>query len=428
VNSKPKTENLIKRDQKHIWHPLTQHKLHPEAKPIVRAKGALLYDEEGKDYVDAISSWYTAMYGHCNDFIIERAHKQMQQLDQIIFSGFTHEPAVELSEKLMAILPANQQKLMFNDNGSTATEIGIKMALQYHHNKGQNRKTLLAFEEGFHGDTLGAMSVSGLSVYNGPFEEFFIDVKRIPLPDGENIPQILKAINDFHEESPLAGFIYEPLVQGAAGMKMYQAQHLEPILKKCKELGIITIADEVMTGFGKTGSFFASDHISTKPDVICLSKALTAALVPMGITTCTQEIYDAFYDDDLGKGLFHAHTYSANPIACATAIAGIELLQSDEIQQNIKAITGWHQEFARELEGHPKVRVTRQQGIIFALELDVEMERYGNLRYQIYEFCMAEGVYLRPLGATIYILAPYVTTREQMDRVYAAIRKVLDRF
>ncbi|WP_442846902.1 adenosylmethionine--8-amino-7-oxononanoate transaminase [Leeuwenhoekiella sp. H156] len=420
--------NLTKRDQKHIWHPLTQHKLHPEAKPIVRAEGALLYDEEGKDYVDAISSWYTAMYGHCNDFIIARAHKQMQQLDQIIFSGFTHEPAVELSEKLMAILPVNQQKLMFNDNGSTATEIGIKMALQYHHNKGQNRKTLLAFEEGFHGDTLGAMSVSGLSVYNGPFEEFFIDVKRIPLPDGENIPQILKAIEDFHEESPLAGFIYEPLVQGAAGMKMYQARHLELILEKCKELGIITIADEVMTGFGKTGSFFASDHISTKPDVMCLSKALTAGLVPMGITTCTQEIYDAFYDDDLGKGLFHAHTYSANPIACATAIAGIELLQSDEIQKNIKAIAGWHQEFARELEVHPKVRVTRQQGIIFALELNVEMERYGNLRYQIYEFCMAEGVYLRPLGATIYILAPYVTTREQMDRVYAAIRKVLDRF
>ncbi|MAW95777.1 MULTISPECIES: adenosylmethionine--8-amino-7-oxononanoate transaminase [unclassified Leeuwenhoekiella] len=420
--------NLTERDKKHIWHPLTQHKLHPEAKPIIKAKGALLYDEAGKDYVDAISSWYTAMYGHCNDFITERAHKQMQQLDQIIFSGFTHEPAVELSEKLMAILPDNQQKLMFNDNGSTATEIGIKMALQYHHNKGENRKTLLAFEEGFHGDTLGAMSVSGLSVYNGPFEEFFIDVKRIPLPNGENIEEVLKTIEDVHKASPLAGFIYEPLVQGAAGMKMYQAQHLEPILQKCKELGIITVADEVMTGFGKTGSFFASDHISIKPDVMCLSKALTAGLVPMGITTCTQEIYDAFYDDDIGKGLFHAHTYSANPIACATAIAGIDLLQSEEIQQNIKTIQSWHQEFSNEIKDHSKVKTTRQQGVIFALELDIAMERYGDLRYRIYEFCMAEGVYLRPLGATIYILAPYITTRDQMERVYAAIRKVLDAF
>ncbi|MGB3775004.1 MAG: adenosylmethionine--8-amino-7-oxononanoate transaminase [Leeuwenhoekiella sp.] len=420
--------NLQQRDSAHIWHPLTQHKLHPYTMPIVKAKGAILYDENGKEYIDAVSSWYTAMYGHCNDFIIERAHKQMQQLDQIIFSGFTHEPAVELSEKLMAILPKNQAKLMFNDNGSTATEIGIKMALQYHHNKGNIRKTMLAFENGFHGDTLGSMSVSGLSVYNGPFEEFFIDVKRIPLPNGENEEEILQKIDDFHSENALAGFIYEPLVQGAAGMKMYQAEHLEPILQKCQKLGIITVADEVMTGFGKTGSFFASDFIETKPDVICLSKALTAGLVPMGITTCTQEIYDAFYDDDIGKGLFHAHTYSGNPIACATAIAGIELLQSEEIQQNIKEIESWHHEFALEIEEHPKVHATRQQGVIFALDLNIAMERYGDLRYKIFDFCMSEGVFLRPLGETIYILAPYVTTKPQMEKIYTVIKKVLERF
>ena len=420
--------NLQERDSAHIWHPLTQHKLHPYAMPIVKAKGAVLYDENGKQYIDAVSSWYTAMYGHCNDFIIERAHKQMQQLDQIIFSGFTHEPAVELSEKLMDILPKNQAKLMFNDNGSTATEIGIKMALQYHHNKGNQRKTLLAFENGFHGDTLGAMSVSGLSVYNGPFEEFFIDVKRIPLPNGENEAEILQKIDDFHAESPLAGFIYEPLVQGAAGMKMYKGEHLEVILQKCQKLGIITVADEVMTGFGKTGSYFASDQINIKPDVICLSKALTAGLVPMGITTCTQDVFDAFYDDEIGKGLFHAHTYSGNPIACATAIAGIELLQSEEIQQNIKKIEGWHRDFAEEIKNHPKVCSTRQQGVIFALELNITMERYGDLRYKIFDFCMKEGVFLRPLGETIYILAPFVTTKPQMEKIYNVIKKVLDRF
>ncbi|HEA28382.1 MAG TPA: adenosylmethionine--8-amino-7-oxononanoate transaminase [Leeuwenhoekiella sp.] len=424
----PKIQNLQQRDSAHIWHPLTQHKLHPYAHPIVKAKGVVLYDENGKEYIDAVSSWYTAMYGHCNDFIVRRAHRQMQQLDQIIFSGFTHEPAVELSEKLMTILPKNQAKLMFNDNGSTATEIGIKMALQYHHNKGNKRKTLLAFENGFHGDTLGAMSVSGLSVYNGPFEEFFIDVERIPVPNGENEAEILQKIEDFHIENPLAGFIYEPLVQGAAGMKMYKAERLEPILKKCQKLGIITIADEVMTGFGKTGSFFASDHIKTKPDVMCLSKALTAGLVPMGITTCTQEIFDAFYDDDIGKGLFHAHTYSANPIACATAIAGIELLQSEEIQQNIIKIEGWHREFALEINEHPKVQSTRQQGVIFALELNIAMERYGDLRYEIFNFCMNEGVFLRPLGETIYILAPFITTKAQMDKIYGVIKKVLERF
>ena len=424
----PETKNLQERDSKHIWHPLTQHKLHPYAKPIVKAKGVFLYDENGKEYIDAVSSWYTAMYGHCNDFIIDRAHKQMQQLDQIIFSGFTHQPAVELSEKLMAILPENQSKLMFNDNGSTATEIGIKMALQYHHNKGNKRKTMLAFENGFHGDTLGAMSVSGLSVYNGPFEEFFIDVKRIPLPNGENEDEILKQIEEYHAGSPLAGFIYEPLVQGAAGMKMYKAEHLEPVLQKCKDLEIITIADEVMTGFGKTGSFFASDFIDVKPDVICLSKALTAGLVPMGITTCTKAIFDAFYDDDIGKGLFHAHTYSANPIACATAIAGIELLQSEEIQQSVKNIEAWHRDFASQIKDHPKVRSTRQQGVIFALELDIAMERYGDLRYKIFDFCMKEGVFLRPLGETIYILAPYITSQKQMQKIYSVIKKVLERF
>lgn len=419
---------LRDRDKKHIWHPLTQHKLHPDSLPIVKAKGAVLWDDKGNSYIDAISSWYTAMYGHCNEIIVERAHKQMQHLDQIVFSGFTHEPAIELSEKLMEILPYNQAKIMFNDNGSTATEIGIKMALQYHHNQGNSRKTLLAFENGFHGDTFGAMSVSGLSVYNGPFEDFFIDVKRIPLPNGENKSEILTAIVNFHQENPLAGFIYEPLVQGAAGMQMYRAKDLEPILKLCVDLEIITIADEVMTGFGKTGSYFASDHLPVKPDVMCLSKALTAGLVPMGITSCNQKIYDAFYDDDIGKGLFHAHTYSANPIACATAIAGIDLLKSDEIQQNIQSISKWHQEFAKQIENHPKVRSTRQQGVIFALDLNIDMQRYGNLRYRIYEFCMQEGVYLRPLGETLYILAPYITSYTQMQKVYDVIKKVLDKF
>ena len=273
MNPKTKTSNLLQRDQRHIWHPLTQHKTAAEAIPIVRAKGSVLYGEHGEEYIDAIASWYTAMYGHCNDFIIDRVHAQMQQLDQVVFSGFTHEPAIALSEKLIAILPENQNKLFFNDNGSTATEIGIKMALQYHHNRGEKRKTMLAFAGGFHGDTLGAMSVSSLSVYNGPFEEHFMDVKRIPLPNGENHQEILELIKNYHAKSPLAGFIYEPLVQGAAGMKMYSAQGLDQILELCESLNIIKVADEVMTGFGKTGKNFASEYMEQQPDVMCLSKA-----------------------------------------------------------------------------------------------------------------------------------------------------------
>lgn len=419
-------EKLSDRDKKHLWHPLTQHKVSPDVLAISRASGALLYDEDGKEYVDGIASWYTCMYGHCNPFILDKVMDQMQRLDQVVFSGFTHEPAVRLSEELVKILPEGQQKLFFSDNGSTATEIGIKMALQYHFNQGQKRNVLLAFEEGFHGDTFGAMSVSGLSVYNGPFEDFFIEVERIPVPTKENIGSVLTQLEHRLKNNNLAGFIYEPLVQGAAAMKMHDAEGLDKILALLKEYGVLLIADEVMTGFGKTGRPFASDYLQTKPDIVCLSKALTAGLIPMGLTTCTEEVYMAFYSDDIAKGLFHGHTYSANPLACTTALAALELLQSEEIQQSIKAISQWHQQFGEEIKDHPKVGSIRQLGVIFALDLNVKMERYGNLRNKLFTHFMDQGVFLRPLGSTIYILAPYVTTKDQMERIYGAIRSALE--
>ncbi|OEK09413.1 adenosylmethionine--8-amino-7-oxononanoate transaminase [Flavivirga aquatica] len=418
--------NLQERDKKHIWHPLTQHKLHPETLAITKAKGCVLTDENGNEYIDAIASWYTCMYGHCNTYITSKVTAQMQQLDQVVFSGFTHEPAIKLSEALIKILPENQNKIFFSDNGSSSTEIGIKMALQYHFNTGEKRNTLIAFEDGFHGDTFGAMSVSGLSVYNGPFEDFFLDVKRIPVPNGENHQDILTLLKDIVNTNKVAGFIYEPLVQGAAAMKMHDASGLNAILKFCKAHNIITVADEVMTGFGKTGKYFASLHLETKPDVICLSKALTGGLLPMALTTCTQEIYNAFYSDDLSKGLFHGHTYSGNPLACTAALASIELLQTQEIQDNIKTIIASHKTFGNTIKKHPKVKAIRQTGIIFALDLDVKMERYGNLRDKLFKHFMENGVFLRPLGNTIYIQAPYVITKAQLQKVYQVIKEVLD--
>ncbi len=393
---------------------------------IVRAKGAVLYDENDKEYIDGIASWYTSVYGHCNDYIIERVNQQMHRLDQVVFSGFTHEPAVRLSEELIKILPANQMKLFFSDNGSTATEIGIKMALQYHFNKGERRNVMLAFEEGFHGDTFGAMSVSGLSVYNGPFEEHFIAVERIPVPTKETVEKILCDLDKKLKEHSIAGFIYEPLVQGAAAMKMHDEHSLDRILKFLKEHKVLTIADEVMTGFGKTGKHFASDYVTTKPDIICLSKALTAGLLPMGITSCTEEVYEAFYSDNISKGLFHGHTYTANPLACAAALAGLELLQTPSMQQNIKRVMASHQKFDQEIKQHPKVARTRQRGIIYALELNVKMERYGNLRDRLFDHFMEQGVFLRPLGNTVYILAPYVITDAQLQKIYGTIRSALN--
>jgi adenosylmethionine-8-amino-7-oxononanoate aminotransferase len=417
---------LQERDKKHIWHPLTQHKLHPETLAIVKAKNCILTDENGNEYIDAIASWYTNMYGHCNAFITNKVALQMQVLDQVVFSGFTHEPAVKLSEELIKILPKNQQKIFFSDNGSSSVEIGLKMALQYHFNKGEKRNTLIAFEDGFHGDTFGAMSVSSLSVYNGPFEDFFLDVKRIPTPNGENHQEILAQLENIIAENKVAGFVYEPLVQGAAAMKMHNAQGLNLILEFCKKHRIITVADEVMTGFGKTGSYFASDFVATKPDVICMSKALTAGLLPMAITSCSQEIYDAFYSDDMTKGLFHGHTYSANPLACTAALAGIELLTSTVIQQNIQRIIASHKVFNERIKKHLKVKTTRQTGIIFALDLDIKMERYGNLRDKLFSHFMNNGVFLRPLGNTIYIQAAYVISNEELEKVYKTIEDCLE--
>ncbi|WP_026836662.1 adenosylmethionine--8-amino-7-oxononanoate transaminase [Gillisia sp. JM1] len=419
---------LSERDKKHLWHPLTQHKTSPDTLAIVKAKGVKLWDESGKEYIDGISSWYTAMYGHCNPNITSKVAEQMLKLDQVVFSGFTHEPAIQLSEELIKILPANQEKLFFSDNGSTSTEIGIKMALQYHFNLGNERKVMLAFEEGFHGDTFGAMSVSGLSVYNGAFEDHFLEVVRIPTPNGENNPEVLQNLENLIKENAIAGFIYEPLVQGAAGMKMHDADGLNAILKTCRENGIIIVADEVMTGFGKTGKNFASEYMEEQPDIICMSKALTAGLLPMAITSCSMKIFNAFYDNDIAKGLFHGHTYTANPLACTAALAGIELLNSEEIQQNIQKVIHSHSGFLEEIKDHPKVTNPRQLGVILAFELNVEMERYGNLRNKLFQHFMGNGVFLRPLGNTIYILAPYVISQEELQKVYDSILSALEIF
>lgn len=418
-------KNLSERDKKFVWHPLTQHKRNPDHLPITRASGALLFDGDGNSYIDGIASWYTCMYGHCNPYILEKVGQQMQQLDQVVFSGFTHEPAVQLAEALIGILPFGQQKVFFSDNGSTAVEVAIKMALQYHSNMGHKRTTLLAFEEGFHGDTFGAMSVSGLSVYNGPFEEYFLNVERIPVPNSENISGLLELIDARARRGDLAAFIYEPLVQGAAGMKMHSAEGLDSILALLHTRGILTIADEVMTGFGKTGAYFASDHLQVKPDIVCLSKALTAGLLPMAATSCSNKIYDAFYSNDLSKGLFHGHTYTANPLACSAALAGIDLLTSEETQGRIKQISVAHAAFDADIKTHPVVGTTRQCGVIFALDLNIPLDRYGPTRDELYQHFMKAGVFLRPLGNTLYLLPPYCITRDQLEQVYNSIRTAL---
>ena len=415
-------------DKKYLWHPLTQHQLYPENLLIKKAKGALLFDENNKEYIDGIASWYTCMYGHCNPHITDKVAAQMQCLDHVVFTGFTHGPAINLAKALINILPKNQHKLFFSDNGSTSVDVAVKMALQFHFNKGTKRKKLIAFEDGFHGDTFGAMSVSGLSIYNGPFEDFSLDVERIPVPNENNIDAVSSSFQELILEGEIAAFVYEPLVQGAAAMKMHQPKHLDQLLGIAKENGVITIADEVMTGFGKTGKHFASEHMQNLPDIICLSKSLTGGLVPMAITSCNENIYNAFLSNKMEKGFFHGHTYSANPTSCTAALASIELLESEEIQKNIKMICSAHQEFNEKIKNHPKIKSTRQQGIIYAIDFNIETDRYGDLRYKLFDFYMNKGVYLRPLGNTVYILAPFIISKNQLEKIYLVIEESLNLF
>src|SRR5690606_29219948 len=322
--------------------------------------------------------------------------------------------------------PSNQQKLFFSDNGSTAVDVAIKMALQYYFNRGEKRQVLIALEEGFHGDTFGAMSVSGLSVYNGPFEDFFLNVKRIPVPTVDNRQEVLNQLKTILDQHSVAAFIYEPLVQGAAAMKMHDPKGLDSLIGECQRQGILTIADEVMTGFGKTGKHFASLHLQNQPDIMCLSKALTGGMVPMAITSCTLNVYNAFYSDDMSKGLFHGHTYSANPVACAAAIAGIDLLQSQEMQQNIQRVIASHKAFDQRINNHPQLAITMQCETIYAIDLAGNMERYGDLRKKMLDNFLANYLFMRPLGNTVYIASSYVITDEQLDRIYQGIENLLD--
>lgn len=420
--------SLTEKDSQYLWHPYTQHKTASAPIAITKGKGALLWDENGKEYIDAIASWWVNPYGHSNSFIAEAIYKQLTTLEHVLFGGFTHEPAVVLAEKLMAILPKNQQKLFFSDNGSTAVEIAIKVALQYFFNKGEKKTTIIAFENAFHGDTFAAMAASGISLFTDAFQGMFIDVVRIPVPivgeEKASCDALAKAIKDHN----CAGFIFEPLVQGAAGMVIYAPSALDTLIRMCKDNNVLTIADEVMTGFGKTGRTFASDYLEEQPDMMCLSKALTGGTIPMAITTFTQEIFEAFYDEDINKALFHGHTFTANPTGCAAALASLELLQTTEMQANILRVNTNHLAFEKRVQSHPKVVTTRVLGVIFALEIKTESAAsyYGNLRNKLYNFFIENGVILRPVGNIVYILPPYIITDEQLEKVYQVVESALE--
>lgn len=420
--------NFSQRDKKHNWHPYTQHKTVADFPAIVKGKDALLWDENGKEYIDAIASWWVNPFGHSNKVMADAIYEQLTTLEHVLFGGFTHNKAVELSEKLMEILPSNQQKIFYSDNGSTAVEIAIKAALQYNYNKGIKKTKVIAFKDAFHGDTFGAMAASGITFFSEAFKGSLLEVIRIPVPTQGNEDQTIKTLENLLKTNDFAAFVFEPLVLGAAGMVMYSPEVLDKLIAICNQNNVFTIADEVMTGFGKTGKTFASDYLQNKPDMMCLSKALTGGTIPMAITTFTQEIFDGFYDDDTNKALFHGHTFTANPTGCAAALASISLLQTNEIQQNIQTVHQSHLAFQSKIKNHPKVKTTRVLGVIFALEIKTETQEsyYGTMRNKLYKFFIENGVILRPVGNIVYILPPYIITENQLQKVYQTIENALE--
>ena len=420
--------NFQQRDQNHLWHPYTQHKTAAAPIAIVRGKDALLWDENGKEYIDAIASWWVNPFGHSNTIIADAIYKQLTTLEHVLFGGFTHEPAILLAEKLMEILPDNQKKVFFSDNGSTAVEVAIKVALQYFFNKNEKRTTIIAFENAFHGDTFAAMAASGISFYTQAFQGMFIDVVRIPVPVLGQEQISFDTLENVIKKHDCAAFIFEPLVQGAAGMVMYEAENLDKLIEICQKNNVITIADEVMTGFGKTGKNFACDYIQNRPDIFCLSKALTGGTIPMAITTFTQAIFDGFYSDDINKALFHGHTFTANPTGCAAALASLAILSTAEMQENIIRVNKKHLAFQKHIEKHSKVKTTRVLGVIFALEIKTESNEsyYGNLRNKLYDFFIENGIILRPVGNIVYVLPPYIITDNQLNKVYQTIENALE--
>ena len=419
---------LSEKDALYNWHPYTQHKINSHFPAIVKGKDEFLWDENGKQFIDAIASWWVNPFGHSNTFIADAIYKQLTTLEHVLFGGFTHNVVVELAEKLVEILPSNQRKFFYSDNGSTAVEVAIKASFQFHYNKGVMKNTIIAFEDAFHGDTFGAMAASGITFFTEAFKGSLLEVVRIPVPTQGNEEQTIKTLENLLKTNDFAAFVFEPLVLGAAGMVMYSPEVLDKLIAICNQNNVFTIADEVMTGFGKTGKTFASDYLQNKPDMMCISKALTGGTIPMAITTFTQEIFDGFYDDDTNKALFHGHTFTANPTGCAAALASISLLQTNEIQQNIQTVHQSHLAFQSKIKNHPKVKTTRVLGVIFALEIKTETQEsyYGTMRNKLYKFFIENGVILRPVGNIVYILPPYIITENQLQKVYQTIENALE--
>jgi adenosylmethionine-8-amino-7-oxononanoate aminotransferase len=425
---KASDQSLSSRDRAVLWHPYTQHATEGEALPVVSAQGAYLQLADGRKILDAISSWWVNLHGHAHPEIAAAVAAQAGMLEQVIFAGFTHEPAVALAETLTGVARAAGapvSRAFYSDNGSTAVEVALKMAFQFHLNRGDaGRVRFIALQNGYHGDTLGAMAVGEPEGFHPQFRRLLPPVDFIPVDDLAALDHLLKERPGQH-----AAFIFEPMIQGAGGMKTYSAEFLRGAAQRCIAAGIPLIADEVFTGFFRTGKCFAFEHAGISPDLICLSKGVTGGFMPLGVTLATEEIFSAFLHDDKAKAFLHGHSFTGSPLACAAALKSWEILQRAETQARIKMIAQRTATHLAALAKRPAIAATRQLGTIGAIEITEPSGRanyFSAIGPVLRSAALARGVLLRPLGNVLYAVPPYCVTEAEVDRIYETMGDILD--
>ena len=423
-----------------IWHPFTQEALDPAPIRISRAEGVYLYSDDGRKFIDGISSWWVNLHGHGHPAMVSAIAEQAGKVDHILLAGFTHDAVEELRGALEGVLPVGLEHIFFSDDGSTAVEVALKMAIQYWQNVGLARKQrIVTLEHGYHGDTVGAMSVSARSDFSDPFRNLLFPVLavhsaycyRCPVGktrdtcDIDCVEALARLLDEKHQE--IAAIIVEPLLQGAGGMIVHPLDFLQRVRRLCSDYQVLLIADEVLTGFGRCGGMFACELANVVPDLMCLSKGITGGLLPMGATVCTKKIHDAFVSTDRTRTFYHGHSYTGNPLAAAAGVASLKIFAREPVLDRIAMIGRIHHERLKEIQNHPAVGNVRSIGTMAAVELRAEDPGYGSkLRSRLYSFFMGAGILLRPLGNIVYVLPPYVISPDELNYVHDRIAESLD--
>ena len=413
-----------------IWHPMTQHAVMGPEIHIDRAQGAYLYTKDSREILDGIASWWVITHGHCHPKIVQAVQEQAPKLEQVIFAGFTHDPAEETAAKLLQMTQDPLEYVFFSDSGSTAIEVALKMAIGYWEHRGKPRHKIIALEGGYHGDTFGAMSAGARGVFNKLYEPYLFEVQHIPFPKTGNEEKSLQQLEDIlkQEGDNIAAFIFEPLAQGAAGMQMCTPETLKSMHDLCKTKEVLLIADEVMTGFGRTGTMFACEQAGFAPDLMALSKGLTGGFLPMGATLCTSDIYNAFYQKDRSKTFFHSTSFTGNPLACVAAKAAMDIFEDEPVMERIQNISQNHKKAAARFSKREDVSDVRHMGTLFALDVRDKTGGYlSDMGPKLYESFLSQDVLLRPIGNTVYILPPYCVENQDLERIYDSIDLTLDR-